>query len=245
MKCALCLQDTQLCDSHIYPEFLYRKVYEEDHSFYVLSNDPNSRPKLQRKGIYEQLLCESCEKHINVFEDYAAKVLFGGVPKSIEYKPDRMIVRELDYSKFKLFQLSLLWRSSVSRRPELNNVNLGPHEEILRRMISESRPGEPHEYGSSVSFIQGATDVMQRFLYPLEPLNQKIRGFQLYRGVFGGLFWAFVVSSHSEKFPFQEVFISKEGVLQIFKAPPSAQDFLFDLGKDMAGTIKKITRRNA
>jgi len=245
MNCALCLQEKILCDSHIYPEFFYKKVYEENHIFYGFRNDPEVRPKLHRKGVYEPLLCKDCEEHINKYEDYAAKVLFGGVQKTIEQFPEKIVAGELLYDKFKLFELSLLWRSGVSKLPEFANIKLARHEEILRKMIYDDNPGEQYDYGCFISFIPNVQELMNRMVYPLEPLNRKIWGFQIYRGIFGGLFWAFVVSSHNKEFPYPDIFISKSGVLQVFKAPPVANDFLYDLGKDMASSVAKVIKRNA
>ena len=240
MNCALCLKDTKLCESHIYPEFLYDKVYDENHSFFVMSSASDSFPKRQRKGVYEELLCKNCEEHINNFEDYAAKVLFGGVRKTIQQLPNKLLVSGLQYDKFKLFQMSILWRTGASKRSEFRNIKLGPHQEILRQMLLNDNPGEPYEYGCLMTFIPGVKDLMERMVFPLESLNRKIRGYRMYRGIFGGLFWAFIVSSHNDKFPFKEVFIEKQGVLSIYKAPPSAEEFVFDVAKSMAETIKKI-----
>jgi hypothetical protein len=44
-----------------------------------------------------------------------------------------------------MFHLSLLWRMSVSKHPYFKEVSLGPHEEVLRRMLLEARPGEPDQ----------------------------------------------------------------------------------------------------
>ena len=44
-----------------------------------------------------------------------------------------------------MFHLSLLWRMSVSKHPYFKEVSLGPHEEVLRRMLLEALPGEPDQ----------------------------------------------------------------------------------------------------
>jgi hypothetical protein len=208
-----------------------------------MSNDPESIPKRQRKGIYEELLCEDCERKLRDSEDYAAKVLNGGVLISLQQLPDRILVGNIDYAKFKLFQLSILWRSSVSKRPEIPKLNLGPHQEILRRMLYNNEPGNYFQYACFVSYIPEFKDMMQRMVFPLEPLNRRIQGFHIYRGVFGGLFWAFMVSSHNNLFPYKEAFLSEEGLLPIFHAPPSGNDFMFNIGKEFAHTINKTKTR--
>jgi hypothetical protein len=209
-----------------------------------MSGDIDEFPKRQRKGLYEELLCEQCEKQVCTYEDFAAKVLNGGVGIGIQSFPDKIIASDIQYDKFKLFQLSILWRSGVSRRPEFNNIKLGPHQELLRKMILNNNPGESYEYGCLMSFVPDANERLQRMVYPLEPLNRKIKSFQIYRGIFGGLIWAYVVSSHNKSFPCQEVFLSKNGVLIIFSTLPTAKEFIFDdIDKIMSNDIEKIKRR--
>jgi hypothetical protein len=112
-------------------------------------------------------------------------------------------------------------------------------------MILNNNPGEPYEYGCVMTFIPKAKEVMERMVFPLEPLKQKIMGFQMYRGIYGGLFWIYVVSSHSEQFPHKEVFVSKEGNVSIYQAPPTAEEFIIDLGKDMSEILKRVRSGNA
>jgi hypothetical protein len=128
MKCALCLLERDLRRSHIFPEFFYKPMYNEGRYFQISTN-PSQKIIPRQKGIWETLLCQKCEGRLSQLEDYARRVLYGGTEISITQHPGKIIIHDLDYTRFKLFQMSLLWRAGVSKRPEFKNVSLGPHEE--------------------------------------------------------------------------------------------------------------------
>ena len=118
MRCALCHQDAKLCDSHIIPEFLYATLYDEKHRFHGISIDPQKRDNIYQKGIYEKLLCVSCEQSISEAESYASKLFNGGVGMSFTPEANRLHLSGLNYVQLRLFQLSILWRAGVSFPPD-------------------------------------------------------------------------------------------------------------------------------
>ncbi|MBZ0103567.1 MAG: hypothetical protein K8I65_15525 [Thermoanaerobaculia bacterium] len=56
------------------------------------------------------------------------------------------LLEGFDYPTLKLFLLSILWRAGVSSRGEFRQVELGPHEEQLRRILLERNPGSVGDY---------------------------------------------------------------------------------------------------
>ena len=82
----------------------------------------------------------------------------------------------LNYASFKLFQMSLIWRASISSRPELHRIDLGPHSEKIRKMLCDELPGEIYEYGSILMLPTLSQELMQQFVYPPERLPTKIDG---------------------------------------------------------------------
>jgi hypothetical protein len=110
-------------------------------------------------GEYEGgILCTDCEnKVLGLYESYASKAMYGGRfsrkeknPVCKKYRnsegPDFTRVDNIDYAKFKLFLLSILWRASISSREFFAEVNLGPHEETLRQMILSGNPGNVEDF---------------------------------------------------------------------------------------------------
>lgn len=223
--CALCRLERSLIKSHIYPKFLYEKIYDNKHFYRVLLTESSGTPSTQHpEGVYERLLCEDCDRRrLGRLDDYAAKVFKGGIDIEITDLPDRLIFGNLDYAIFKLWLLSLLWRCGVTKQIEFKATSLGPHAEILRQMLLTEDPGLPHQYGCTV-ILPSSHEVIKRMLYPPEPIN--IDGHKCYRAAFGALWWIFVVSGHSADFPFQEGFLSQQGALCLFKEHKHSGEFL-------------------
>jgi len=60
----------------------------------------------------------------------------------------------VEYKRFKLFLLSLLWRASISTRPFFELVKLELlQEEKLRKMLYEGDPGEQNEYPCVICIV--------------------------------------------------------------------------------------------
>ena len=153
MSCRLCRAPAPLRKSHILPEFMYTETYErETHTAVSVSSDPRHRSVLPvQKGLHERLLCADCETRFSRLESYAASILFRAsaaaeaVADSGTYPPIARI-EPFDYSTFKLFGMSLLWRMGESSVFMFRPVRLGPHAERLRSMLLADNPGQPHEY---------------------------------------------------------------------------------------------------
>lgn len=227
-------------ESHIFPEWLYSPLYDAKHRFFVLSTDANKRRGTRPKGIYEKLLCHECEQRLCRWEGYARDVFLELPLKVIEHNR-AFVFSGLNYASFKVFQMSLIWRASIASRPEVHRIDLGPHSEKIRKMLYEEAPGEVYEYGSILMLPELSQELMQQFVYPPERLPSKIDGHTAYRAVFGGLFWLFIVSSHSNRIP-HEVFMSKNGNLPIFKVGGPAVGFLQELAADFyaAGMLNEL-----
>lgn len=230
MACRLCKEDRPLRKSHIFPEWLYKPMYDDNHQFFVLSTNVNKRRSTRPKGIYERLLCHECEQRFSKWEGYARDVFYDLQLKVVE--DNRAVVFSgLQYTPFKLFQMSLIWRASITSRPEVHRIDLGPHTERIRKMLFEDRPGEVHEYGSILMLPALDQALMQQFVYPPESLPTNFDGHSAYRAVFGGLFWLFIVSNHSACLP-KEMFLSKDGRLPVFKVGGPAVKFMQRLASD-------------
>ncbi len=223
MKCALCLNDKKLLDSHIFPEFLYKPLYDENHKFLRVSTNPKTRTKKSPKGITERLLCSECEGKIGKYEDYASKVLNVRIDEPKIFS-DRFEFQGIDYQRFKLFQISLLWRAHITTREEYSAINLGiKHSEIMRRMIFEGKPGKLYEYGCIVSCVPEIFDDMKLIIIP--PIRRRISGHRSYLSVFGGLIWIHLVSGHANRFAYRDSFLSKKGQLNIYKQGSKAAEY--------------------
>ena len=134
MTCALCHLERPRVSSHIIPEFLDQKLYDSRHRFHRISTAPQTKNQLLQKGLRERLLCRDCEQRLSDWGQYASQAL-STISLEDPTEGSKSFIAHFDYAKFKLFQLSILWRTGVSRRCEFRQVQLGPHEEHLRAML--------------------------------------------------------------------------------------------------------------
>src|SRR3954447_14309529 len=126
--CRLCLQQRQLCDSHIISEFMYAPMYDTDHRFRALDASGSQNIEIEQKGYREYLLCRPCESHFGEWERQVAP-LFVTLRQRLRSAPaSSLISLPAKYTPLKLFMLSLLWRASVSVHPNFAAVDLASLE---------------------------------------------------------------------------------------------------------------------
>lgn len=191
--CALCLNDRELCRSHIVPEFAYTPIYDDNHR-YRLIGQGRTRVELLQKGIRERLLCDECEARFQKLEDYLARYWYHPNPLPTPIPPDGVVLDDLNYEKLKLLLLSIIWRASVARSRTFEAVSLGPHGDQIRRMLLEGNAGTADQYRIFAGLI---VDDNCRELWDhvvLAPVRFKILDLWAYRLVFGGVSWTVVIS---------------------------------------------------
>jgi hypothetical protein len=208
--CRLCRLPGELCRSHILPEFLYRPLYDEKHRFFVLTAGVDGQRQMQR-GLTEKLLCDRCEQQLGRYETYAAAVMSGRLQHRYRSVGSRITISNIDYARFKLFQLSILWRASVSSLEFFRLVALGPHEERLRNMLLLDEPGTPHAFGCVVIFAsERGEDISDTFFNP-EPLRWC--GRRMVKFFFAGSAWLFYCDRRPAPVYLQQFFLQQDGVL--------------------------------
>ncbi|MCG7923058.1 MAG: hypothetical protein N0C81_03210 [Candidatus Thiodiazotropha lotti] len=231
MKCKLCGNEGKLLNSHIIPVFIYRPIYDEINRFHVISSQDNERNKYLQKGIREKLLCDDCERLLSKNERYVSLVFSGAIPIHISGHSKLIRVEDLDYTKFKLFALSILWRAGVSKHETFEYVNLGMHEKILREMVLENDPGSPEQYPFLLSPIVLDQELLNGLI--VQPTVSRIAGHYAYRFVFAGLAWVFIVSKHRIPNVLQEAALNKEGGLSMVPRTLSQLKFITELAQEL------------
>jgi len=226
MKCALCLRDEKLCDSHIIPEFLYATLYDEKHRFQAITVDPLKRDRHHQKGIREKLLCVKCEQLLSEFESYVSKLLNGGVGLLVRREENRLHLSDLDYRLLKLFQLSVLWRASVSSLSEFAQVKLGPHEEAIRLMLLAGNAGSADEYGCIMSLVMHESIPLTALVVP--PTWARFGGHRAYCFVFGGMVFVYVVTRTKLPAALRAAFAQEDGSAVVRLQPVTEMGFLMD-----------------
>ena len=221
--------EKELRNSHIIPEFLYKPLYDEKHRAIPFSNITGSkeyqRRKPLQKGLREKLLCHDCEQLLNDrYEKYFKKRWFDekALPETMA-SGKSFSINTLDFHKFKLFHLSILFRASVSSLHEFQQVALGSHEESLRKIIFNDVPTSDREY---VVLCHAITKSNSEIQYGLITSPFKLRqpnGYISYGFCFGGCVWYYIVDSR-EISEFSSFMLKSTGEISVAQIP--WEDFL-------------------
>lgn len=208
--CRLCNTPSELCRSHILPEFLYRPLYDEKHRFSILTAGVTG-VRYGQRGLTEKLLCHACEQRLCLFEKYAAEVMSGRLGHRYQQHDSRITIKGIDYAQFKLFQISILWRASVSTLEFFRLVSLGPREELLRQMLVAANPGSPEAFGCVVIFAHDSGHDLSDTLFNPEPFRWA--GRRMYKLFFAGAAWLYHCDQRPPTPHLQKFFLRPDGTL--------------------------------
>ena len=233
IECRICLKQGNSCNSHIVPEFFYEQMnlYDEKHRFNVLSTEPDKHRSTEQKGIRERLLCKKCEGTFSAWEDHARRVLYGGECIEITTNDPKGIECTVDYAKFKLFQLSILWRVGISSRAGFSSVELGSHEGVLRKMLLDETPGNTEAYGCVILYSTKHTDITSNTIHCMGMSN--VDGVDCIRLLLGGFFWLFFLSEIALDPRQKELFLQDTGHLRILKTDKDPNQYIESLALDL------------
>ena len=100
-------------------------------------------------GIWGKIVCSQCESLFGPWDNTAIE--FFKDPRWLDpqakNKEQFILFRDYDYTKLKLFSLSLLWRADACKHKMYGSVDIGDtHREKLGKMLLAKTPGTPQEY---------------------------------------------------------------------------------------------------
>lgn len=211
-SCALCGEWSDLQRSHILPESMYKGVYDKLHRYRQVCLARPQAKNFRQKGIRERLLCASCEQRLSVWEQYGRDFV-SGYAAQVSGRSDGHLIRcrGVDYEKLKLFAMSVLWRSSVSKHPFFGRVSLGVRENVLRSRLLSGDPGGQNEFPLMVFGLVFRGAPLSGAI--LQPQRLRIEGALAYRFVFGGIMWALIASKSGPPSSLRDFTISPSGDL--------------------------------
>ncbi|MDY6990181.1 MAG: hypothetical protein SWQ30_19235 [Thermodesulfobacteriota bacterium] len=221
--CKLCGNDRELRNSHIVPEFLYSKLYNSKNQLLGIHGRGRHGSQFLQKGIREHLFCESCEQHFNEYcEKPFKKQWVDALPLPDPWVSTGIHWIKVDYSSFKLFHLSVLFRAGVSSLPTFQVVSLGPHEERLRKLIATGNPGEYWQYpilGYAVIHqkTRELIHVVSKAVLS-QPKKGSFGGRHYYGMMYGGVMWRFYVASHRNP-RFEKMALQPDGSMPFTGVP--------------------------
>lgn len=208
MKCKLCDEDKILIKkSHIIPDFMHDGLYDKDHKLFRIDYQNFSKTRKLFTGEYDKnILCADCDnKIIGGYETYSSRIYFGGrlfKGEDIKFENRKnkhgvvtTYINGLNYNKFKLFLLSILWRASISNRKFFNQVSLGPHEDVIKNMIINGDAGKQKQYPCLMTTYQNLKKELTTDLIG-QPIRVKNSDGTKYVFLIGGFWYMFFISQH-------------------------------------------------
>lgn len=235
--CRLCKTPAALKDSHIFPEFFWRIAEERvpkgrsaqlQPCLSVMFTDPQKRDiDLKQRGRWdktvsqEKLLCGACEDRLSSFETHARLRLFGNRQPHAVRKGTFRAEITTNYAKFRLFELSLLWRASVASAPFYENCKL-PQElgEALRQTLLTGTSPLPNLIGCSLLDLRYEDADFTKAIDNPRRLVEPSREIVLL--TMGGYCWAFWIRPETPPAGIAKTFLQPDGtrpVVQIDGSP--------------------------
>ena len=214
-KCHLCRRERDLCLSHILSEFLYLDLYDNKHRFLKVTSDPSDLGNaFPQKGFREHLLCDECENKISKWESYGKNVL--DEVKRLHAFHGVVYMQKVDYTMFKLFLMSLLWRISISTI--FNDVKLEKvNEEQLRQMVYRGDAGRDLDFPCVLRKLRKRGNHpydTSRFFRP--PVQMSIQSVVDCHFVIYGFAFDFIIGQYRKIKAFSGRFLSNTGNLLVY-----------------------------
>lgn len=149
--CKMCDGPGPLIKAHVIPESLYGPLLQGNDPPLIFSSVDGVHPRRSRTGIYDRgILCGKCDGRIGVWDQYARDLL--AVPLKRFGEPSELLrqqnflIEPVDYSKLKLFFISLLWRADRSTHDFFADVQLGPWEAQARHALQLGEAGTEEHF---------------------------------------------------------------------------------------------------
>ncbi|RYY43828.1 MAG: hypothetical protein EOO06_19135 [Chitinophagaceae bacterium] len=222
--CRLCGKTAKLLKkSHVIPKFMYNGIHDELNRMIVANlNSLDAKPKFQQSGYSDKyVLCAKCDNElIAKLERYVALVLFGGhSTEQLAFEnavgPDgikSIFIKNIDYSRFKLCLLSILWRAHISSNKFFKNVDLKENAEPIRQMLLTNDPKDETEYKISIVAVRNHEGLLRMVFDPA--IVQIGNG---YVAIFfiNGIFYFIDLVPSSDFAVFQKHFLTSSGTYEV------------------------------
>lgn len=184
MVCKGCNQDKKLVKSHIIPASFFRDLMAGEDHLKLISAASDGLVKRSRLGVYDKnILCADCENKFQKPDSYAAEVLIardGQVPITNGRQVAGYKLTGIDCDLLKRFFVGVLWRASVSSVEFFGRVNLGPLEDIARRVAWGEVPVEEEQFSYALARFEGPETLSKVMLDPHPERFDRVRYYRFY-----------------------------------------------------------------
>jgi hypothetical protein len=145
---------TKLVNAHIIAKGFGRLIRGDGPNIRI--SPENVGPARQQLGeLDSSILCAECDGILGRFDDYVIELCQKFEQLHTKHQPDAFELPQADRELFAKFVLSVLWRASISKRPSVAVVKLGPYEKKFRDLIFSSQ---------SIDELPEAEIILQRYI---------------------------------------------------------------------------------
>ncbi len=158
--CALCKFHGELCDSHVIPRAITRKL-RKDFNGKSIQLDSGNGDFVHNcsKDHSEYLLCNECEKIIGKYERYGIDFFRGKSRVIFKRKVEGVTFSNIDYSLLRQYLISLIWRASAAKGKWFNQIFLPPLlEDRARISLLQNKPLNRLVLGCTISRLNDGVD---------------------------------------------------------------------------------------
>ena len=131
----------------------------------------------------------------------------------------------IDYKKFKLFLLSLIWRFSISSKMSFKGVELGEHEDHIRQMLIMDDTGDAGRYPSVLRMFRRYKEEMRSAI--MTPLKLMHNDTVAYRSYFYGIICTTYMIHRTEDTELDGI-LREDGILPVKLMTPIQEDRFID-----------------
>jgi hypothetical protein len=206
---------------------LYKGIYGKNNKVVNINLHDIKKKSYTYTGIYDQnILCKECDNEvISKLETYCSNTIYfpdGAKPKNgvyiekIKGTTETLSVyrfHNLDYTKTKLFFLSILWRAHLSKHPFFKDVELGKYAGRIREMLITNNAGEEDELEVVLILVDSAGTRPDKSI--ISPRYLKENGNSSYIFHINQIMYHFNISRYNKISLYEKGLIKKDGILDI------------------------------
>ena len=205
---------------------MYKNCYDENHTYIEFNANEKSFNKKRHKGLYEKLFCRDCEDIFMRYEDYAKAVLYDNIKPAMKRERRPQSITEYNYTEFKLFILSVLWRSSISSLDAFKLARLGKYDEELRVVLLKGLETKVDNFPCVLYQTHSGHNLSDGVFMEIYPRKTKFDGKTICHFIVDGLFIFIGVGVCSIKYFRQGSSVSPENLRIGYYELSKLDDFL-------------------